>query len=88
MLVRLGKIIVGIVASLLLALVIFDPPPLRLRDADEFVLSVTAPNKLDPQFTHPIEGGLACNRKLQSWTSHFMGRPVITIFDWLRREFW
>jgi hypothetical protein len=71
-------IVVGIIMKV-------DPPPLRLRDEDEAVLSVSPPPKLDG-LQHSIENGLSCKHKLQSYTSSVYGRPQINFFDWLRHS--
>jgi len=63
----------------------FDPPPLRLREDDKFVLSVSPARKLDGQ-QHALESGLACKHKFESYSSSAFGRPVITLFDWLKRQ--
>jgi hypothetical protein len=49
------------------------------------VLSVPPAPKLDG-LQHPIETGLACKHKLESYSSSAFGRPVITVFDWLKRQ--
>ena len=79
------RALIIVVVFILGGILIFDPPPLRLRDVDEVALSVPPARKLDG-LRHPIETGLACNRKLESYTSSAFGRPEITVFDWLRRN--
>ena len=49
------------------------------------MLSVPPAPKLDG-LQHPIETGLACKHKLESYSSSAFGRPVITVFDWLKRQ--
>src|SRR5262249_54536981 len=80
------RVLIVIVLLLVLAVVgsmlVFDPPPLQLREPNEFVLSVTPPAADGSR--HPVEDGLACNHKLEGHLSSVMGRPQITLFDWLR----
>jgi hypothetical protein len=82
------RIVGGIVLSLAIGLVglilIFDPPPLRLQDETEFVLSVPPPRP--PSAHDPLEMGVACDRKLEGYTGSLTGRPQITFFDWLREQ--
>jgi hypothetical protein len=86
--IRIFGIIIGVLVAGIIALVlIFDPPPLRLRDETSFVLSVPIPTApMSPSVHDPLEMGLACNRKLEGATGSLSGRPVITIFDWLRQQ--
>jgi hypothetical protein len=73
-------LVLAVVGSIL----VFDPPPLRLREQNEFVLSVTPPASSGAR--HPIEAGLACDHKLEGHVSGLLGRPQITFFDWLKRQ--
>jgi hypothetical protein len=76
----------GVLVLLIVGIVIkVDPPPLRLRDEERAVLSVSPPPKLDG-LQHSIENGVSCKHKLQSYTSSVYGRPQITFFDWLRHS--
>lgn len=85
--IRVVGVIVGIpVLAVLCLILIFDPPPLRLQDEDKFVLSVNPPLPLNLKLAGPIEDGLACKRRLQSDMNGNFGRPVITFFDWLKRQ--
>ena len=70
----------GIVALVL----IYDPPPLRLHDETSFVLSVPPPSPLSAHDT--LDMGLACSRKLTTYTGNLSGRPIITVYDWLRKQ--
>jgi hypothetical protein len=79
-----GAILLVLIAGIIGLVLIFDPPPLRLQDETKFVLSVPAPTP--PNAHDPLEMGLACNRKLEAFTGNLSGRPLITIFDWLRRQ--
>ena len=81
----LAKILTLIVLVVVGAILALDPPPLRLREENEFVLSVAAPTP-DNSSRHPIESGIACEHKLEAATSGILGRPVITFFDWLKRQ--
>jgi hypothetical protein len=81
----LAKTAVVLIIAVVCMILVFDPPPLQLRDGDKFTLSVPPP----PVFNgarDPIEAGLACKRKLESVTSSLFGRPEITFFDWLKRQ--
>jgi hypothetical protein len=80
----LGIIIMVLILAVLVLIVIFDPPPFQLRETGEFVLSVPPPT---PSSIHdPIESGLACKLKLEGGMSSIGGRPIITIFDWLKKQ--
>jgi hypothetical protein len=81
----LGIVVAVLVLGIVCLILIADPPPLRLRDNEKVMLSVLPPPKLDG-LQHPIETGLACKRKIESYTSANYGRPQITIFDWLRHQ--
>jgi hypothetical protein len=79
-------ILVGVLLLVVVGIVMkVDPPPLRLRDEEKAVLSIPPPSKLDG-LQHPIENGLSCKHKLQSYTSSVYGRPQITFFDWLKHS--
>jgi hypothetical protein len=80
-----GIIGVMLVLAVIGSILAFDPPPFRLQDDHEFVLSVTPPAPLGKTL-RPIEDGLACKQKLVAYTSGLFGRPVITVFDWLKRQ--
>jgi hypothetical protein len=84
---KLLRVLAVIVAALVLTaialILIFDPPPLRLRDPDRVALSVPPAPKLD-SLQHPIDQGIACHRRLAAYTGSAFGRPEITIFDWWR----
>jgi hypothetical protein len=84
------RVLVVIVAIFVLAIVgvilVLDPPPFRLHDEDNVVISIDAPKAIDPNLAGSIERGLACNRKLQTDTSGHFGRPLITVFDWLKHQ--
>ena len=43
-------------------------------------------SKVDKTLLRPIEDGLACKEKLAAYTSGLLGRPVITVFDWLKHQ--
>ena len=85
---KIARVLIIIVMLLVLAVVgsilVLDPPPLRLQEPNEFVLSVTPPASDGAR--HPIEAGLACDHKLEGDLSGLLGRPQITFFDWLKRQ--
>lgn len=79
----LGIIAVMLIAVIVGAILVLDPPPLQLREPDQFFLSVPPPPTLD-SLQHSIDNGLGCKQKLETYMSNSFGRPVITLFDWLR----
>jgi hypothetical protein len=82
----LGVVVMMLIFVVLCSILIFDPPPFRLRDEDKFVLSVEPPHTIDRNLAPSIERGLACQLRPESVASDDFGRPVITLFDWLKRQ--
>jgi hypothetical protein len=81
----LGANVVILVLAVLSGILILDPPPFRLRDEDNFILSVKPPT-FDRNLAGSIERGLACKRTLQTEASGAFGWPMITLSDWLKRQ--
>jgi hypothetical protein len=73
-----------LIAGLIALILFIDPPPLRLQDEAKFILSVPPPSLASVH--NPLETGIACSRKLESYSSSLAGRPQITFFDWLRHQ--
>ena len=80
-----GTIIVVLIVGIIGLVLVLDPPPLRLQEETEFILSVPAPKP--PSALDPLQMGIACDRKLEAYTGfNRWGRPQITFFDWLKRQ--
>ncbi|MGC2336964.1 MAG: hypothetical protein WA625_14480 [Pseudolabrys sp.] len=80
----IGTTLVVLVVAIVGLILILDPPPLKLRDETGFVLSVPAPRPSGPHDS--LEAGIACDHKLQTYSSSMYGRPIITVFDWLSQR--
>jgi hypothetical protein len=82
----LGAVVALLVLAVVCIILVVDPLPLRFSDGDNFVLSVKAPRQIDRKLAGSIERGLSCKVRLESYASGNFGRPVITIFDWLKQQ--
>jgi hypothetical protein len=81
----LGIALAIIILAVIALILWIDPPPFRLQEADEFVLSI--PTFSPPGPHDPIETGLACTLKLDGGVSKYGGRPTLTIFDWIKKQY-
>lgn len=83
----LGYITVMLAPVVIAAILFLDPPPLRLRDAEEVVLRAAPSQVIGTVRPGPIENGIGCKERLSAHASDINFRsPIVTFSDWLDRQ--